>query len=146
MNNVVQLTLVPASNVDFMAFWSVWLGMRRGIGKKEALKAWERAIRRASPEAIIEGAERFAASQAGRDPEYIPHASTWLNQDRWEDQVEIPADRKAEIQNEFDQWCINWVNQGRNLALRRSDADRFVRAQVKAGKIDENQARKAGYL
>lgn len=31
------------------------------------------------------------------DPQYIPHPSTWLNQKRWEDVFERPADKPAEL-------------------------------------------------
>lgn len=147
MSNVVQLSLPrPGEVVDFMAFWSLWLGMRRGICKKDAERAFYKALRRASFETILAGAERYAKAMAGEDPKHIAHASTWLNGDRWEDQADDTAERKAQSQSDFDQWCIDWVNKGRNLALRRHDADRFVRSQVQAGKIDESQARKAGYL
>lgn len=148
MNNVVQLTFVaPADDADFMALWSLWLGMRRGVGKKDAERAFSKALRRAPFETILAGAERYRVAMSGIDPAHIAHAATWLNGDRWEDQVvESTQEVKAKGQQDFDQWCIDWVNKGRNLALRRHDAEQFVRSQVKAGKIDGSQARKAGYL
>lgn len=147
MGQIVQLVPASAAPDDFMALWSLWLGMNRGTGKKEALRAWARALTRASPETIIAAAERFAASQAGEDRRFIPHAATWLNQERWEDQVPSShAEHETASRASFDQWCIEWVNKGRSLALRRADADQFVRSQVKAGNIAEDMARKAGYL
>lgn len=32
---------------------------------------------------------------AGRDMETIPHASTWLNQHRWEDELEMPEPKNG---------------------------------------------------
>lgn len=148
MSNVVPL-LIPheAPEADFMALWSLWLGMKRGTCRQDAVRAWAKAVRRASPAAIIAGAERFAAAQAGEDPRFIPHAATWLNGSRWEDDLpELASVLQEKTRSDFDQWCCDWVNKGRSLALRRADADQFVRAMVKAGKIQESQARTAGYL
>ncbi|WP_244471619.1 hypothetical protein [Methylobacterium sp. ARG-1] len=48
--------------------------------------------RKATPEELITGAERFAAERAGEDPTFTAHAKTWLNAGRWADE---PALRHA---------------------------------------------------
>lgn len=63
----------------FDAFWEKY---PRKVSKPTARKAWERACKRASPEQIIQGLERY---QFSAERKYIPHPSTWLNGDRWND-------------------------------------------------------------
>ena len=42
---------------------------------------------------IIRGAKNFAAyvDQENTDPRYVPQATTWLNQERWEGYQDAPA-------------------------------------------------------
>lgn len=69
----------------FALFWEIWPDKR---DKGAARKAWGRALKAAqSPAPILEGARRFA-----QDPNlptvasgFMPHASTWLNGERWND-------------------------------------------------------------
>lgn len=49
-----------------------------------ARKALVIALRKASIEDIVAGAERFR-DDPNRDPAFTPHPSTWLNQGRWND-------------------------------------------------------------
>lgn len=68
-------------SAHFERFWKVY---PRKVGKGQALKAWNTAVRKADPESIIEGAERYPWPE---DPSFVPHASTWLNGQRWEDEL-----------------------------------------------------------
>lgn len=77
--------VVDAVDNSFEVFWAVW---PRKVAKPAAVKAFERAARRAAPESIVEGARRFAADPnlPGKGEErFIPHPATWLNEDRWND-------------------------------------------------------------
>jgi hypothetical protein len=67
----------------FEGFWTVY---PRKIGKGAARKAYRHALTRASHAEIFAGAKAFAASKP--DPQFTPHASTWLNADRWLDEPE----------------------------------------------------------
>lgn len=78
--------ITPASDVHFDAFWEVY---PRSIAKKEAMKKFDKAVKDgANPQTIIDGAKAYAGSVAGKEQKYIAHPTTWLNQGRWEDQVE----------------------------------------------------------
>lgn len=70
---------------SFGMFWTVY---PRKIAKAAALKAWEKAVKLETGRNITAAANRFAQSQRGKDVKYIPHASTWLNQERWTDDPE----------------------------------------------------------
>ena len=41
----------------------------------------------------------YAASVEGKDKKFIPHPATWLNQERWDDEVFAQADSEQDQQN-----------------------------------------------
>ena len=65
----------------FEKFWNTY---PIKAGKGSALKAWVKAIKKATPEIIVEGAGRYA-SDPNREPEFTAHPATWLNGERWLD-------------------------------------------------------------
>jgi len=65
---------------EFQAFWAQY-PKKKGTSKNAAYKAWGHARRSASCEAIMEG---LAIYPFNPDPQFQPHAVTWLNQARWE--------------------------------------------------------------
>lgn len=76
-------------DATFDAFWKVY---PRKAGKGAARTAWRRAMKVATYDAIMEGAQRYAAERAGGDPTYTAHPTTWLNGQRWLDEpgVNVP--------------------------------------------------------
>lgn len=67
---------------EFNEFWSSY---PRKVAKPTALKSW---LKQKPPIKEV----LFALTQEKRrwtDPQYIPHPSTWLNQRRWEDVMEV---------------------------------------------------------
>lgn len=77
----------------FDVFWSAY---PRKVGKGQAERAWRTAVKKASADQITAS---MLAYPFDRDrPEYIPHASTWLNGERWLDRIEAPRRR---FQNGF---------------------------------------------
>lgn len=87
---------VSDDDQDWSAFWAAY---PRKIGKGAARKAWTRALAKVtSPSVLIDGAKAEAADletrkrsprpeDRGQDlGQFVPHPSTWLNQERWEDE------------------------------------------------------------
>ncbi len=82
---------MPIGGCDFMegfdAFWQIY---PRKVAKASALKAWKRA---ATSEAIKDeimrglGEQRHVMVTGGI--KYTPHAATWLNGRRWEDEQAV---------------------------------------------------------
>ncbi len=62
-----------------------WPSYPRKVQKKFALKAFLKARSTASLETIMIGIRAFAAEVSGKDPQFIPHASKWLNGESWND-------------------------------------------------------------
>lgn len=66
-------------------FERVWPHYPRKVGKGEARKAWSKARKATSFDAIAQPLKEFIRVVRGSDPEKIPHFSTWLNGERWLD-------------------------------------------------------------
>lgn len=85
------------SEDGFDAFWSAYPKRDGANPRKPAEEAYRRALRRDDSENILRGAKLYAAKNTVRSP-YVAQAVTWLNQDRWRDEIEkAPAslDRPA---------------------------------------------------
>lgn len=63
----------------FEDFWNVY---PKKADKRSALKAWERAIKRAGPGTIEAGAEAYR-DDPNREDSFTKNAATWLNADAW---------------------------------------------------------------
>lgn len=80
-------------SLDFEEFYKAY---PRHIGKKAAWKAY---LKSDIPQrlVILVAIERQKRSQQWQDPKYIPHPATWLNQSRWEDEVEVDPKEQEKI-------------------------------------------------
>lgn len=91
-NTLAQLSLSVNAGSRFEEFWKVW---PKRVGKRAALKSYERALKRATHEQIIQGAQEMAALwmlMSEEDRKYVPYPERWLNSDRWADEREqMPA-------------------------------------------------------
>lgn len=67
---------------DFDEFWTTY---PRSEGKAAARKAYPKALTKISHPDLMANLRRLLPSMA-EDPQYAPHASTWLNGERWEDE------------------------------------------------------------
>lgn len=64
---------------DFEEFWSIY---PKRADKRTASTAWEKALKRAPREEILEGAAQYR-DDPNRDDGFTKNASTWLNADAW---------------------------------------------------------------
>jgi hypothetical protein len=71
----------------FEEFWNLY---PRRIAKKAALKSYLRALKDTTHAKIIEGVKRYASycNTKGTEPQFIAHPATWLNQGRWDDELD----------------------------------------------------------
>ena len=73
-----------------MTFENFWQQYPKKVGKLTAKRSWEKLSQenqQKALEAIVEHRKYWSAK--GTDWEFIPHASTWLNQERFEDELVI---------------------------------------------------------
>ncbi|MCE5269158.1 MAG: hypothetical protein LLG00_14880 [Planctomycetaceae bacterium] len=73
----------PGYTPTFLQFWDTYPTVRK-MGKRAAWKAWQQAVKRATPAVILAAVSEFAASPLGKS-RFCPGPTPWLNQDRWED-------------------------------------------------------------
>jgi hypothetical protein len=59
-------------------------------GRGQAEKAYAAARRKATADQLLEGAQRYGADP-DRDPKFTAHPTTWLNGQRWLDEVAAPV-------------------------------------------------------
>ncbi len=80
-----QPPLAPAGAEVFEVFWGAY---PRKTAKAEALKAWKLVTKTTDPRLIIESVVRYREDPNLPPPseqQYIPHPSTWLRGQRWQD-------------------------------------------------------------
>ena len=73
-----------------MGFWEFY---PRHVGRKAAVKAWDKlklSDAQITAMARALSAQVAAWKAAGTELQFIPHASTWLNGCRWEDEPVAP--------------------------------------------------------
>ena len=85
----------------FAAFWKIY---PRKVKKPSALKAFKAALKKATAEQITASAKAYAdhCRTKGTEPGFIAHASSWLNDERWND--EMPGQVTPSGNDEADQF------------------------------------------
>lgn len=71
-----------------MTFDTFWKSYPRKVGKAEANKAFDKAVKKHGAQKIIDAVRAWNQVRKDCDPKFIPHASTWLNQERFLDDFE----------------------------------------------------------
>jgi len=73
-----------ADETDFAPFWTAY---PRKTAKPAALKAWRAAKDRPPLAELLAALERHKASRQWADPQFVPHPATWINGQRWADEL-----------------------------------------------------------
>ncbi len=69
---------------EFEKFWTEY---PKKIAKQAAWKAWQRSNLDNETQSIIQALIHQKPALEAKEERFIPHASTWLNQRRWEDDI-----------------------------------------------------------
>jgi len=90
---------------EFLKFWEAYPKKK---AKSQAQKAFAKAIRKTDLETMLQALETQKQSpEWPKDVQYVPFASTWLNGERWTDEI-APAEpaytyiRQPDILPEYD--------------------------------------------
>jgi hypothetical protein len=98
-NQLTMFMVIPAKpkpltegQIDDL-FREFYRAYPRHVAVKAARKAFTGAIKEAPFDQIMEAVDRYASDieRKGTRPEYVAHASTWLNAGRWADEPERQA-------------------------------------------------------
>lgn len=73
---------------------AVYAAYPRKVGRPAAIKAIIRALDKMPFKELLKAVEAYAAEQVGKDPQYIPHPTTWFNQERWADKPTVKPDER----------------------------------------------------
>ena len=92
-------------------FDEFWMLYPRKVAKASAKKSWNKLSEEqqlAAAKAISNHCQYWKAKETALD--YIPHASTWLNQERWEDELvitqkQIPLITNEQIEKAYKEEC-----------------------------------------
>ena len=77
----------------FDEFWQLW---PRREGKANAVKAWQKATKKISESDLVEKARAYVTSPTLPQAQFVPHAATWLNGERYNDEPQVPKMSESE--------------------------------------------------
>jgi hypothetical protein len=81
-----------------------WAEYPRKVAKGPAQKAFNRAIVTTSFDLLMDSVKAYAIRVASTEQQYILHAATWLNQERWHDEPEPVRHNPDAWMNEVVKW------------------------------------------
>jgi len=110
-----DLTISDADS--FTEFWSMW---PRSEGKAAAVKAWAKATAKIDPLDLLALVGVYTHHPNRPDAEFVPHASTWLNGERWNDGP--PVARASTQRPTKDVRALTLIEQGRAMDERQRKA------------------------
>ena len=93
----VTVTVPVTDNTPIIDEWDIedsfntfWKEYPRKVGKGAARKSFEKAMKKADLKTILDAvkAQRQSPQWTKDDGQFIPHPATWLNQERWADEVQ----------------------------------------------------------
>jgi len=97
----------PAVSLRFIEFWEAY---PRKVSKALALKKWLKLNADSDPlfsaimAGLVRAKEAWAAS--GTETQFLPHPATWLNQERWNDEIQPQ-------ETDDDGWAVTYRPPGR---------------------------------
>ena len=77
----------------FLQFWKIY---PRKVAKVAAQRSWKR-LRVKDIDDIFKVYKEHLIRWRGTEIQFVPHASTWINQRRWEDELEPLPENKSSI-------------------------------------------------
>lgn len=83
----LELQSVPHEKPAQVLFDEFWERYPRKVGKPQAAKAFERAIKRVPADRIMVGLAGWGDHWRRGEKRFIPHPTTWLNRDGWDDEL-----------------------------------------------------------
>lgn len=96
VSNVVPISAEQDEWITWDTFWTLW---PRKVARKEAQKAWDR-LTPAEQQAAILALPDWRRVWSAKDMQYVPHASTWLHGERWDDELPPEFQRVRQRQSE----------------------------------------------
>ncbi len=102
-----DLTPLALTAPSFDDFWQLW---PRREGKASAVRAWDKAVKKITEAELLTKVRAYVASPNRPEKQFIPHAATWLNGERWNDEIEPLQPHHPPTDNwmyDNPQWGVN---------------------------------------
>jgi hypothetical protein len=124
--------------MDFNLFWAQY---PRKVGKLTAQRSWQKMPndhKQKALEAIVEHRKYWISK--GTDWEFIPHASTWLNQERYFDEIVI--EEKKNVKPPLPWYATDELTlaKGRELGLNPYAGESFAQFRTRISAKISSQA------
>ena len=87
-SNLVSNNHVKDNLKNMAIFDDLWKMYPKKVGKGQARKAFTAALRKVEHDKIHLALVDYVRSTQGDDKKYLPHLSTWLNGERWDDELQ----------------------------------------------------------
>jgi hypothetical protein len=81
---------LPRSACEDDRFEEFWRAYPRRVDRRDAERAWAKAVKIHAAEQIIAAAKRYTAVSANQGPKYTKYPATWLNKGCYLDEGETP--------------------------------------------------------
>ena len=96
-NKVIDISeyIYPSSVRETLPFDDFWKLYPRKVGKGHARLAFKKACEKEDPIKILLAVKEFAEAIKDREKQFIPHPTTWLNGERWDDEIEDVAPKEG---------------------------------------------------
>jgi hypothetical protein len=106
-----------ATDEEFEQFWHLY---PRRVGKGHARKAFQKAYKAIGLVRILEATDDFArnCAETNKDAQYIPHPATWLNGERWDDDLDSPVSGDGRTQQTVG-GLADWLRESNGGTVQR---------------------------
>jgi hypothetical protein len=105
LKNTIEKNTIE-KNIETEEFETFWKIYPNRLGKGEARVSFAKAVTKVGLESVMNGVERLAGDPNLPPKQYIPRPSTWLNQERWDDDpYPLRVTKKAETKRLIDEWA-----------------------------------------
>ena len=98
-NSVTNRDATPPYPPGFTSFWATYPKQKR-VGKAKCFRLWNKQKLEQKAGVVVAGLKRNLGYILRENGKYIPNPETFLNQERWDDEVEAP---KSQAQRLWDE-------------------------------------------
>jgi len=88
-----ELKPLAITSPEFETWWTEY---PKKVAKPAAIKAWKGAISKTAIDVLLDSVKAYAVKNANTEQTYIANPATWLNQERWNDEPEVPKMSESE--------------------------------------------------
>ena len=95
---------------NFDKFWTLY---PRKVAKLSAQRSWKRLTNK-NIDSIFKVLHEHLIRWKFKDIQFVPHASTWINQRRWEDELEsLPSDKNLPVYKNLEKDRKKFLNKNK---------------------------------